>query len=117
MLRNTPSNAALPRHLVLIDIALDWGASLPVTLPPIPLAVPVQLAPQAYPEGQQPPPLEVEQVCHPYAHAPVARFAVEMSLPVGATMVMPLPLTKVVLATTGQFVFAQSRPIWQQPPW
>lgn len=111
MSMNTPNNATLCRQLSLFGTALpDRGASLPVTLPPPPLAAAVQLAPQAYPDGQHPPPFDGAQVCHPVAHTPVARFAVEIPSPVGATIVIPLPLTSVVLAVAGQLVFAQSRP-------
>jgi hypothetical protein len=57
-------------------------------------------------------------VAQPWAQEPVRREAgAVMPLPVGATMVMPLELTSVVLALAGHDVEPQSRPIWQHPPW
>src|SRR6266513_5553743 len=80
-----------------------FGAVLLTTFPCPPLAVAVQLVPHAYPAGQQPPPKPIAQLTHPEAQAPViATEFRETPLPVGATIVRPLLLTKVALPSIGQ---------------
>lgn len=83
----------------------SFGAIFPTTLPCPPVAVAVHAVPQAYPEGQHPPPTSVAQVDHPLAHDPVSKvITLEIPLPVGASIVTLLPATTVMLAPGGQDV-------------
>ena len=76
-------------------------------------AVAVQLDPQAYPLGQQPPPAVSAHWNQPFAHFSVGP---ELVLVVaGTTRVTPSDV-KVVEEIVGHDVVSQSRPVWQQPP-
>jgi hypothetical protein len=79
------------------------------------VAVAVQLCPQAYPLGQQPPPLPSAQLYQPCAQLPVpkAEPVSELTTP---KMTTPFELATVVKAEVGQEVKAQSRPTRQHPP-
>lgn len=90
----------------------SFGAIFPTTLSCPPVAVAVQAVPQAYPDGQHPPPTFVAQVDHPLAHDPVSKvITIEIPLPVGASIVTLLPATTVMLAPGGQDVGWQSLPV------
>ncbi|CRG85188.1 hypothetical protein PISL3812_02306 [Talaromyces islandicus] len=81
----------------------------------VPDAVAVQLAPQANPLGQHPPPAEAAQLNHPVAQEPPE--AVVAALPVGTATVTPSEAIIVVEDVVGQDVVSQSRPVRQHPPW
>ena len=83
----------------------SFGAIFPTTLSCPPVAVAVHAVPQAYPDGQHPPPTSAAQVDHPLAHDPVSNvITLEIPFPVGASMVTLLPATTVILAPGGQEV-------------
>ena len=71
----------------------------PTTLPCAPLAVAVQLDPQAKPVGQQPPPFELAQLDHPVPQVSA-----------GAAIVTPFVAKRLVL-NGGQEVVSQFRPV------
>jgi hypothetical protein len=95
----------------------DCGCILLTVLVADAPAVAVQLAPQAKPVGQHPPPAVSAQLNQPLAHraAPVA-VEVLVVLPTGNTIVRPSEV-KVELDVMGQEVVSQFRPVRQQPPW
>ena len=86
------------------------GAILATWLGTSPVTVAVQVEPQAYPLGQQPPPSVPGQLNHPLAQPPVVMGPAVIPLPVGATTVTPSVLTRAVEALVGHEVLAQSRP-------
>ena len=89
----------------LPGLAAPFGGIFPTMLLFPPVAVAVQLTPQTYPSGQQPPPSELAQLDHPYAQVPVStRLLLKTPVPVGATMVRLFVSTSVVLAVAGQEV-------------
>ncbi|QKX56110.1 uncharacterized protein TRUGW13939_03210 [Talaromyces rugulosus] len=91
------------------------GSPFPTVPVAVPDAVAVQLAPQANPLGQHPPPAEAAQLNHPVAQEPAE--AVVAALPVGTATVTPPESMTVVEDVVGQDVVSQSRPVRQHPPW
>ena len=98
--------------IVLASLSLATVA-VPVWPPCTTTAVAVQLTPQLYPLGQQPPPPSLPQLNHPPAHPPTPNSG--GSLPLGTAMVTPLLVRMVEGVAAGQDVKPQDRPTWQQP--
>ena len=91
--------------------------AVPVAPPCTTTSVAVQLAPQAYPLGQHPPPCPLGHENQPSAHPLAPNPTAAPSVPLGTATVTPSLLTASVEEATGQEVRLQSRPTWQQPPW
>ena len=104
-------NPTLPAPLSFATLAV------PVAPPCTTTFVAVQLAPQAYPLGQHPPPCPLGHENQPSAHPLAPSPTAAPSVPLGTATVTPSLFTASVEDATGQEVRLQSRPTWQHPPW
>lgn len=112
---HVPSANSPQRYISAKNLPPTPGSPLPTVPVAVPEAVAVQLAPQANPLGQHPPPAEAAQLNHPVAQEPAE--AVVAALPVGTATVTPSVFMIVVEDVVGHDVVSQSRPVRQHPPW
>ena len=104
-----------PTALTLAAPLFFATSAVPVAPPATTTAVAVQLVPQAYPLGQQPPPCPLAQLNQPCAHPLAPNPTAAPPDPLGTATVTPFEFKARVEDAVGQEVRPQSRPTRQQP--